>query len=232
MMTEIKVHPIADLFPLLAGEEYESLLTSIGELGQQQPIIVDTKGWLIDGRNRIAACRELGIKPSVSIVDLPEDEIVAHIYAANFARRHMTKGQKAMLVVMAHAEEDVSVGGLAGWAGVGTTYIKRAVYVRLNAPGKVDEIIAGTAGLIATYKELTEVPNVPVSTDMSERALSAQSCITPQEGTKQTPNRTAPKSKLTPIQKALSALDNVPLEDRASIVEYVLALAKEWGITT
>ena len=53
------VHPAAELFPLVAGEEFESLVNSIREHGIQTPVMFswdqNEKPVLLDGRNRLRA---------------------------------------------------------------------------------------------------------------------------------------------------------------------------------
>ena len=56
---EIKgVHPAADLFPMVEGDEFRDLCADIKERGLAQPITVDRDGLLLDGRNRLMACFE------------------------------------------------------------------------------------------------------------------------------------------------------------------------------
>ena len=62
-----KVHPAASLFPLLEGDEFESLVLSIQTLGLINPIILHN-GMLIDGRNRLRAVEHL--KTKYSNIDL------------------------------------------------------------------------------------------------------------------------------------------------------------------
>lgn len=49
---------------------------------------------LVDGRNRLEACKRAGVKPST--VTLNGEDPTAYIISANLHRREMTKGQKAM----------------------------------------------------------------------------------------------------------------------------------------
>ena len=51
---------------------------------------------LIDGRNRLAACRMAGVEPLYA--SLNGHDPVAYILSANVARRNLTKGQRARAV--------------------------------------------------------------------------------------------------------------------------------------
>jgi hypothetical protein len=65
-------HPAADRFPLLAGDDLAELAEDIRANGLLEPIWlwneVDVCLWLLDGRNRVAACKIAGVgharKPS------------------------------------------------------------------------------------------------------------------------------------------------------------------------
>lgn len=93
-----EVHPLADVWPLLDGDELAALAESIAEHGLRDPIVVDQRGRLVDGRNRLAACRLANVSPTyVSWAALDsEEQIAAYIQDRNAERRHLTAGQQAM----------------------------------------------------------------------------------------------------------------------------------------
>jgi hypothetical protein len=91
-----KIHPVATLFPLLEGEEYEKFKASIQEQGQLETIKV-RGDLLIDGRNRLRACLDLGVEPRVE--EFTGDDMAAghYILAANLFRRHLRDDQRAFI---------------------------------------------------------------------------------------------------------------------------------------
>lgn len=97
------VHPYADKFPMLAPDEHEALRESIRENGLRSPVVADSEGRLIDGRNRNKACEELGIEPEVIIYD--GDDIAEYVLDCNVTRRNMTAGARAMATAMVLAED-------------------------------------------------------------------------------------------------------------------------------
>jgi hypothetical protein len=104
VLTELKIHPAADLFPMMAPDELAELASDIAENGQQEPIIVDGD-ILIDGRNRLAACKLVGIEPFFA--DLPRGrDPLGYIASANLMRRNLTKGQQAMAMAMIYPEPE------------------------------------------------------------------------------------------------------------------------------
>lgn len=94
---EVKIHEMADAFPLPEGNEFEQLKSSIEAEGQQVPVIMHN-GVLLDGRSRWRACRELG--RMVKHVEWHGPGTVEEmILATNLWRRHLTTGQKAAIAV-------------------------------------------------------------------------------------------------------------------------------------
>lgn len=91
---DYKIHPLADTFPLIEGEEFEELCQSIDEHGLLEPIVMQD-GVLIDGRNRLRACLGAGVEPRFAeyaeALEIPE-----YIWAKNAQRRHLEPDQRAM----------------------------------------------------------------------------------------------------------------------------------------
>lgn len=94
-MPKLEHHPIADIFPMMSEEEYEGLREDIRQHGQREPITV-WRGLLVDGRNRLRACEELGIEPEIGEL-LEETDPVQYAFSQNLHRRHLTVAQRAMI---------------------------------------------------------------------------------------------------------------------------------------
>ena len=99
---EYEVHPFAAKFPLLEDDELDRLAADIASHGLHRPIALTSDGrTLVDGRNRLAACKRSGCDPV--FVRLPEHYtetmILDYIVSANLARRHLSAGQRAMLAL-------------------------------------------------------------------------------------------------------------------------------------
>jgi hypothetical protein len=99
-MSTIPFHPIANLFPLMEGEEFDALVADIKNNGQREPIIL-YEGKILDGRNRYRACLAagVGLKLSKHEDDSPYiGDPVAYVISKNVHRRHLTGEQKRELI--------------------------------------------------------------------------------------------------------------------------------------
>jgi hypothetical protein len=100
----LPVFSVANLFPMIAQDELAELADDIRENGLQESIViaqVSGEWMLIDGRNRLAACRLAGVEPTARILTT---DPTAYVLSANVHRRHLTKGQQAMAVALAYPE--------------------------------------------------------------------------------------------------------------------------------
>ena len=91
------IHPAADLFPMVEGDEFAELCTDIKERGLAQPITIWTDGSLLDGRNRLLACYET--HQEVVLDRYEGTDPVQFSLSANLHRRHLNPGQRAVVAL-------------------------------------------------------------------------------------------------------------------------------------
>ncbi len=91
----MKFHPITNIFPLMAEEEFKDLVKDIRKHGLREPIWT-WKGKIVDGRNRYLACEKAGVKLQLREWD-GEGSLVEFIISLNLHRRHLSQSQKAMI---------------------------------------------------------------------------------------------------------------------------------------
>jgi hypothetical protein len=87
----IPFHPIANIFRLLEGDEFEELVKDVRANGLVQPIILYEEK-ILDGRNRYRACLKSGVAPIFNTFS--GDDPVAYVISTNVRRRHMTPKRK------------------------------------------------------------------------------------------------------------------------------------------
>jgi len=148
MTDNLEVHPVADLFPMLADDELQDLAADIKERGLIQPIVLDTDGRILDGRNRHAACLLAGVAPEFVTYDGSDPN--GYALSVNIARRHLTKGQQAMVIVKAAEQYKLySQGQLARDAGIPQPRFSQAKIIFEFASELADGVISGAVSLDA-----------------------------------------------------------------------------------
>jgi ParB-like chromosome segregation protein Spo0J len=124
-------HPLADLFPLMEGAEFDELVADIKANGLLEPIVL-YQGKILDGRNRYRAAIAAGLKPEVldrktEHSDRLIDNPAAYVISANIRRRHLKPEDKIkILAQLVAAQPEKSDRKLAKEAGVSHPTIAKA----------------------------------------------------------------------------------------------------------
>lgn len=84
-------HPYANLFPLMEGDEFDRLVSDIGDNGLIHPIVIH-EGKILDGRNRYRACQILQLTPQ-TVAAYSGDSPLEYVLSANLQRRHLNETQ-------------------------------------------------------------------------------------------------------------------------------------------
>jgi hypothetical protein len=101
----LKIHPVANLFPMIDGAEYEQLRDDIRQHGVREPVWVWQEPgkdflWLVDGRNRRRCC--VGLGRGVPARHWPGDgSLVEFVMSLNFHRRQLKASQRALVAAKA-----------------------------------------------------------------------------------------------------------------------------------
>ncbi|MFX1766168.1 ParB N-terminal domain-containing protein [Paraburkholderia sp. A1RI-2L] len=161
----LPVHPWAAMFPMRGDDDLNAMAESIKANGLRMPVVLgmlreegsEPTLCVVDGRNRIAACKLAGVKPHT--ITLNGEDQDAFIADANLERRDLTKGQKAMLIAMRFGEERRGGRGktastnYAESSQLSVRRVQQARAVRDNCPEMVPQVIEGALGLDEAYTE-------------------------------------------------------------------------------
>ena len=137
----LKPHPEAHLVPGMKPEEWESFYADIEENGIKDAIVLDSDGFIIDGRHRHEAAKglEYTVVPVVDAELGPNETPRMYMLKAAVLRRHLTTSQIAMVAVLegvkAAWDSTVAVVGPnhdAGNHGVWTAIKEACVGTTLN----------------------------------------------------------------------------------------------------
>src|SRR5690606_28899225 len=156
------MHPLAELFPVMADDELEALAADIKANGQRDPIVL-FDGKIVDGRHRYRACRRAGIEPKFTTFDGADADVLAFVASRNLHRRHLTESQRAMIAAdlanMAHggdrksdqaapvpvdAPAPVTQSQAATMMKVSERTVRDAVAVKKASPALAERVRAGT----------------------------------------------------------------------------------------
>jgi len=153
-MTDSSFHPVASLFPMLADDELAELAADIKARGLLQPIVRDRQGLILDGRNRLAACKLAGVKPEYATYE--GDDAAGYALAVNIQRRNLTKGQVAMVAAKARLVSRQTIRETGKTVGIDRTRIGYASLVLQFAPDLADSVVTGLMPLDEAYRTAQE----------------------------------------------------------------------------
>lgn len=98
MSTALEYHPLANLFPLIEGKDFEEFCAGIKADGRLHDKIVLLDGQILDGRNRYRACTAVGLTPHSRTFDPKvEGDPLTFVMSKNLHRRHLNESQRAMV---------------------------------------------------------------------------------------------------------------------------------------
>ncbi len=179
------VHPAAELFPMMSETEFQAMKEDIKLHGQNDDVLI-WNGTLLDGRNRLRACTELGIEPGWA--ELPKTiDPVSWVLSHNLHRRHLTTAQRAMVatnlatLLAGDNQHEKEVAGIQATSqaaaaeklNVSRNSVQKARKVRAKASKKVIAAVeAGTMSLNAA--EATIKPEKPKPKNGTEKVSAAK----------------------------------------------------------
>lgn len=157
----LRAHPYANKFPMLPEGELLELAESIRANGLRNPVVLTTDGLILDGRNRAAACEQVGVEPETVVYD--GDDLAEYVIDCNTTRRNMSTGARAMSTALVLAADGRRDGGRwrRGSVAIGESpnsetwrdALKRAGVVIDYSPNLAPAVVAGDMALDAAFKQ-------------------------------------------------------------------------------
>jgi N6-adenosine-specific RNA methylase IME4/ParB-like chromosome segregation protein Spo0J len=90
----LEFHSLANLFPLIEGQEFEALVADVREHGVREPVVL-FEGKILDGRNRYRAAQAAGVE--FDIREFDGDDALGFVISLNLHRRHLSESQRGMV---------------------------------------------------------------------------------------------------------------------------------------
>jgi hypothetical protein len=154
-------HPLADIFPLIEGDELDQLVSSIREShGPREPIIL-YEDKILDGRNRARACEALGIEPSYRLLRQCDGDPLTFVVDKNLHRRHLDDRQRASVAAKI---ANLGHGGDRSKLPIGNLSVEKSATIMNVAPRQVRR---------AQVVHRLGIPEVRNALDRGEIAVSA-----------------------------------------------------------
>lgn len=178
-----EIHPLAARWPMMPDDELAALAESIAADGLSHPLVLDDQGRLVDGRNRLEACRIAGVSPKyLTPRGLDTEEAVrSYIGRVNAQRRNVSTGQKAMAVADDLAAQTPSKRKNGRWARgsvVGDSQVSKAGWIDAMAdaglvidwrPDLTDQVIAGEVTLNAAAEQAEAARDAQARAEAQEK---------------------------------------------------------------
>ena len=172
----MEYHEIANIFPLISGDEFESLKKDIKKNGLIESIWT-YENKILDGRNRYRACNEIGITPDMR--EFTGDDPLAFVISLNMKRRHLSASQLAFVALaveeyegkkakereqirkskstvqkVAQSEQGKSRDIAAKSVGVNRQYVSDAKKIRAERPDLEKKVVSGEMNIKQAVKEI------------------------------------------------------------------------------
>lgn len=168
--TALAFHPIANVFPLISGQEFDELVADVREHGVREPAVL-YEGAILDGRNRWRASLEANV--DCPTVEYRGDDPVAFVVSLNLRRRHMDESQRsavaAKITTLGHGGNrradqaanlplEVTQSDAAKMLNVSERSVRNAVVVRDHGiPEIMEKVVAGDLA-VSTAATVARLP--------------------------------------------------------------------------
>ena len=150
-------HPLADIFPLIEGEEFDQLVASIKANGPREPIVI-YEDMILDGRNRARACEVLGIEPHYH--PFLDADPLTFVVDKNLCRRHLDDRQRASVAAKI---AKLGHGGDRSKLPIGNLNVEKSAKIMNVAPRQVRRAQVVHRQGVPEVREALDRGEIPVS---------------------------------------------------------------------
>lgn len=208
----IEIHPDANSVRMMTGSEYQALRDDIKENGQMVPATI-CQGRLLDGRNRLKACTELGIGLWVENAGDSDVDTVAMVYSLNVTRRHLNTAERAFMGADLANLEHGATSGFRGNQHTEASEVKSKMDLT-SGTRKYTRHEAATV-VECSPQDITAARNVrKYWPELEEKAKSGDMHIREAEKlAKKKAEPKKPKKKVTPITPTTETVDKAATWD-------------------
>ena len=162
----LEFHPLAEIFPLIEGQEFADLIADIRAHGLREPVVV-FEGKILDGRNRYRACIEAGTETRFETYT--GSDPIGYVVSLNLRRRHLNESQRAMVAaklatLKQGARTDLSPIGemsqsdAAGLLNVGKRSVERAREVLDGGSPRLIHVVEGGYVSVSAAADVATLP--------------------------------------------------------------------------
>jgi transposase-like protein len=117
------IHPLSEKYPLMDVEEFAAFKADLAAHGLKNPIWL-FEGRVLDGRNRLRACLELGIEPVFAEFEGSQSDAAAFVDSQNLHRRHLSRAWRQQRVRELRSQ-GMSYRAIASQIGVDVATVHR-----------------------------------------------------------------------------------------------------------
>jgi ParB-like chromosome segregation protein Spo0J len=197
-------HDAAQLFPLLPEEELNELAADIKANGLLNPVVL-LEGKVLDGRNRILACRMAGVSPTFTDWK-GSGSPTSWVISQNLHRRHLTASQKAVIALEAEPLFAAEAKERQKTSTGGAQPQLRSKLTEAGAKGKTVDHAAKSVGVSSGY--VAEIRKINAKDPSLLPQIKAGTMTIPQAQKKLgLSHRTAPSGRQQDRERAASELN-------------------------
>lgn len=173
---------LSELVPEMTRPEYSNFIDSVKLSGIQTPIHIRTDLTILDGRHRVRACKQLGIKQiDVIVHDLDKSQSINFVRDTAIERRNLTSAQRIDIILRSSdlideivgqaksnqgKRNDITSGSaepeveketnvkLAELANTSKASVQRMKKVKNDSPELYEQVVKGEKTINGAYNEL------------------------------------------------------------------------------